>query len=178
MKTKEKIQNTKRIEMSEECMKNNKDFPYGQCCCNCRWHIGDYSHPLTDGKDVDKQRGWICLAPEMRGGFSEWSEHSLCEMWTAEEDREIEDNESCKMSEPRVTNEQLDIMRHAAGLDRSKTPYRNHYSFDEGYGSWDALQELVEMGLMEKEENPSSSNTLFYLTVQGCRMLGYRVPMF
>jgi hypothetical protein len=52
-----------------------------QCCCSCRHHMADMSHPDTDGKSILHQRGWICLAPDLDGAFSDWSEHGLCEMW-------------------------------------------------------------------------------------------------
>ena len=69
------------------CMKKNKNFPYGQCCCNCRFHLKDSSHPDTDGKSIMKQRGWICNPPEMSTAFSEWEKHGFCEMWAESPER-------------------------------------------------------------------------------------------
>ena len=70
-----------RIRQSSHCMKKDKNFPYGQCCCNCRFHLVDCSHPNTDGKSIMEQRGWICNPPEMYNAFSGWGKHGLCEMW-------------------------------------------------------------------------------------------------
>jgi len=73
------------ISYAEICFKNDE----GACCCNCKWHIRDYSHPDTNGKPISIQRGWICFAPEFDDCvFSEWSEHGLCEMHEIK-DREI-----------------------------------------------------------------------------------------
>jgi hypothetical protein len=47
-------------------------------CGNCKHLRPDYSHPLTDGKSILEQRGWICACPEL-GCFSGWSTESLCE---------------------------------------------------------------------------------------------------
>ena len=52
----------------------------GRCCCNCRYHLKDMSHPCTDGESILKQRGWICSPPELEGAFSGWDEHGMCEM--------------------------------------------------------------------------------------------------
>ena len=51
----------------------------GRCCCNCKYHLVDWSHPWTDGKGITKQRGWICAPPELEGAFSGWDKHGLCE---------------------------------------------------------------------------------------------------
>lgn len=48
------------------------------CCCNCKFHHEDHSHPLTDGGEVTHIRGWICGGSEL-GFYSEWGEHGLCE---------------------------------------------------------------------------------------------------
>ena len=63
--------------MTDECMLASE---WKSCCCNCRYHIKDFSHPCTDGESIMRQRGWICAAPEMEGMFSGWSEHGMCEM--------------------------------------------------------------------------------------------------
>ena len=65
---------------------NHKDaWRDGCCCCNCQNHIKDMSHPYTDGKAPNEQRGWICLIPKMSNNpkpiaFSGWSEHGFCEL--------------------------------------------------------------------------------------------------
>jgi len=75
------------------------------------------------------------------------------------------------MAEPKVTIEQLDLMRHTVGLDRSDNPYRNYFSADEGHTHWNSLIELVEMGLMTKRKSTVSSDTIFHITNQGCWFL-------
>lgn len=76
-----------RVRQHTRCMKKNKNFPYGQCCCNCRFHLKDSSHPDTDGKSIMKQRGWICNPPEMSTAFSGWEKHGLCGMWAESPER-------------------------------------------------------------------------------------------
>lgn len=58
----------------------------GCCCCNCRYHHEDHSHPLTDGGVVTHIRGWICGGSEV-GYYSEWGEHGLCECHELKEAR-------------------------------------------------------------------------------------------
>ena len=62
-----------------------------QCCCICRWHLRDYHHCTTNKKLRDetngcvcsKQKGWVCVAPEMDRVYSGWPNHSIgCEMFT------------------------------------------------------------------------------------------------
>lgn len=65
--------------MSHECM---KDKWYGQCCCNCKYRVNDWSHPHTDGLRILNRRGYICSNPEL-GSSSGWSEHGICEIWTS-----------------------------------------------------------------------------------------------
>jgi len=76
------------------------------------------------------------------------------------------------MTEPRVTQEQLDLMRHTAGMVGWKKPYRNYFTADDGHSDWETLNELVEMGLMVKRNSPLSPGSIFHLTDQGCWMLG------
>jgi hypothetical protein len=58
-----------------------REIHNGQCCCNCRYLIRDFSHPCTDGGRISEQRGWICFPPEFEGVmFSGWNAHGLCEM--------------------------------------------------------------------------------------------------
>jgi len=66
---------------------------YNGCCCQCKWHIADYSHPNTDGKGASQQRGWVCIGFVMMEGepvaYSEWPEHGMCELFegiSAQED--------------------------------------------------------------------------------------------
>jgi hypothetical protein len=59
----------------------------GRCCCNCKWHLKDFSHPETDGIMLSHQRGWVCYAPEFEGVFSGWGEHGHCEMYALQEEK-------------------------------------------------------------------------------------------
>ena len=73
------------------------------------------------------------------------------------------------MSEPRVTQEQLDLMRHTVGLDNSDTAYRNYYASN---GNNLVMDDLVNMGLMKTSKQPALSDYLYYhLTDEGCYML-------
>ena len=58
---------------------------WGGCCCQCKYHWGDYSHPHTDGGSAMTQRGWVCVAfgfcEATPSAFSEWCEHGLCELF-------------------------------------------------------------------------------------------------
>lgn len=58
------------------------------------------------------------------------------------------------MKEPRVTQEQLDLMRHTTGMVGEKKPYRNYFIADDGHSDWEVLNELVEMGLMAINHKP------------------------
>lgn len=68
------------IENREEVMSTCQIHKYGSCCCNCKFHLADHSHPGTDGGRVINQRGWICSPPESEMAFSGWTDHGMCEM--------------------------------------------------------------------------------------------------
>ena len=59
------------------------------CCCGCRWHIEDFHHCTTvaerDECVCSQHKGWICMPPESERAHSGWSEHGMCEMWTAKQ---------------------------------------------------------------------------------------------
>lgn len=59
-----------------------------RCCCTCKHHLKDFSHPCTDGGRVTVQRGWVCANPELFDGaryvHSGWTEHGICEVHTTE----------------------------------------------------------------------------------------------
>lgn len=67
-----------------ECV---KDLYRGSCCCNCKFHVADYRHCVTEPKKTscvcDDQKGWACTLFLSESGriFSGWSEHGLCEGW-------------------------------------------------------------------------------------------------
>lgn len=70
------------MKMSDDCQLKT----HNQCCCTCRYHIIDRSHPGTDGKPAYNTRGYICAEPFL-GFCSGWSEHGLCECWTERPER-------------------------------------------------------------------------------------------
>ena len=79
------------------------------------------------------------------------------------------------MSDVKVNQKQLDMMRHAVGLNRGKKPYRNHYSSADGCDGIEELLELVDIGLMTKRRNSldeMGESYIFHLTDKGCWMLG------
>ncbi len=77
------------------------------------------------------------------------------------------------MEEPKVTNAQLDLMRHAVGMTSpGKLPFRNYFFAEKGHEDFDNLMQLVNMGLMKTGKSRLSDDTLFCLTDQGCWMLG------
>lgn len=66
--------------------------PFYQCCCNCKHHLADYEHCITNPKLRDEkeacicniQKGWVCHFPESDRVFSNWEEHSCgCELYSA-----------------------------------------------------------------------------------------------
>ena len=66
----------------------------GACCCNCKYQLKLYCHPLNGGHPLDKikfgkgsiidQCGWACINPEICEGKSAIffdKEHGMCECW-------------------------------------------------------------------------------------------------
>lgn len=72
----------------------------GKCCCSCRYHLHDMSHPHTDGERISHPRGWVCAPPEWPGVHSGWTEHGLCEMWSAKPAAEPEVTLPCVAQRP------------------------------------------------------------------------------
>jgi hypothetical protein len=59
-----------------------------ECCCNCKHLAMALSHPMTDGKSLSHNRGYVCLAPEVfdpktmrKEVITDVGEHGMCEMW-------------------------------------------------------------------------------------------------
>lgn len=77
------------------------------------------------------------------------------------------------MNEIKVTQEQLDLMRHTIGADYRSKPYRNYFSSGESCDGFGLLCEIVDMGLMERRNSPISSDVLFHLTDKGMHILGF-----
>lgn len=67
---------------------NDRATPHGDCCCNCKYLVADYSHPWTDGQPVTEQRGWICIGLLDEGmAHSGWGEHGMCELHDRREEQ-------------------------------------------------------------------------------------------
>lgn len=49
-----------------------------------------------------------------------------------------------------LTENQIEIIRHTIGLDRSSRSYRNRYIASAGHHNFDDLESLVKCGAMEK----------------------------
>ena len=70
-----------------------KEPPFFMCCCQCVFHVKDYSHPCTDGKKASEFKGYACIGFIIEDRFhpdacihSGWPEHLCgCEMHQARE---------------------------------------------------------------------------------------------
>jgi len=71
-------------------------LPEGDCCCQCELRIGDYSHPMTDGKRCTEKKGYICLGLAYEGyGHSGWWEHGpICEEFRTKREEEVNNAEN------------------------------------------------------------------------------------
>ena len=67
------------------------------------------------------------------------------------------------------TAKQVDVLRHALGLGRERTPYRNHFVTGPGSDDFDDCRALVAAGLMkEYRSSPlSGGNPIFAVTAAG-----------
>ena len=69
-----------------------------------------------------------------------------------------------------MTPEKLHIMRHALGLERSATSYRNHFVAGEGHADMPDILALVDAGFMAEATRPpilDESDCVFYVTPAG-----------
>lgn len=71
----------------------------------------------------------------------------------------------------KVSQEQLDLMRHTVGLDWQAIPYRNYFFSGEECDGYSDLVDLVNMGFMTSRESTGTPNTMFHLTDKGCRII-------
>lgn len=75
-----------------------------------------------------------------------------------------------------LTKEQIDIIKHTVGLDRTpKQPkgfYRNRFSASVNHFEYPILKSLVDLGLMEHSAPQESfgGDMMFYLTVEGLKL--------
>ena len=74
------------------CLETHPEF--GGCCCQCKYHVEDHSHPDTDGLRFSNQRGWICAGFLFCEGesiaFSQWPEHGMCELFTQKQAKKVD----------------------------------------------------------------------------------------
>ena len=77
------------------------------------------------------------------------------------------------VTEPLVSDEQLDDMLHALGQshtpERSKMGWRNYYVDDKPHGGWD---DLVRKGLAEVQRDVTCSRCCYRVSAQGLKLLG------
>ncbi|MBO1515580.1 hypothetical protein [Metabacillus bambusae] len=72
-----------------------------------------------------------------------------------------------------VTAAQIENMKHALGLPRSKKPYRNRFYTESDDKSWN---DLVEKGLAGKRSGWEEDMSYFYVTEKGLDFLGVEAP--
>lgn len=66
------------------------------------------------------------------------------------------------------TERQVEILRHALGINRGKEEYRNHFVTGPGSTDWDDCNELVSLGCMTKRPyNLAPGDFVFHLTELG-----------
>lgn len=53
-----------------------------------------------------------------------------------------------------MTDSRIEILRHALGLDRSSSEYRNHFFTSEASVDWDDCMQLTAAGFMERQDPP------------------------
>lgn len=68
--------------------------------------------------------------------------------------------------EKNLTTEQLDILLHTTGLDRSETSYRNHFVTDEGCDDYNMLLDLVTSGHMVMRLDPFGTKSKVFSATQ------------
>lgn len=76
----------------------------------------------------------------------------------------------------KLSNKQKHIIKHALGLDNSKTPYRNHYAVSPGTVQLQNLLELQQMGLMASWPSESGKMIYFNVTEKGAQSVGATLP--
>lgn len=66
-----------------------------------------------------------------------------------------------------VTDEEVDLLRHALGLDRARVSYRNHYSVSPKAETYPICTRLLSKGLMERSATYTSTMIHFHVTDAG-----------
>lgn len=79
------------------------------------------------------------------------------------------------MEKLELTETQMHILRHTAGLNRSQAPYRNHFYASEGHSDWEDLKALEGLGLMRCHAPTGTALPyhLFSITESGWKQLGF-----
>lgn len=71
-----------------------------------------------------------------------------------------------------ITDQHLDIMRHATGLSRSKKAYRNYFCADEHHSDMPLINDLVAAGLMQAARKINDGrDTIYIVTTAGASMI-------
>lgn len=79
----------------------------------------------------------------------------------------------------RLAPEQLDILRHALGVGRGRTGWRNHFVTGPGSDDYDHCEALVVSGLMVKRPGHplTGGDPVYHVTDDGKAVIGgARVP--
>jgi len=66
-----------------------------------------------------------------------------------------------------VTPEELDLLRHALGLNRARISYRNHYSVSLKAETYPLCVRLAAKGLLERSATYTSTMIHFHVTDAG-----------
>lgn len=66
-----------------------------------------------------------------------------------------------------VTDEEIDILRHALGLDRARVSYRNHYSVSPKAETYPICVRLLAKGLLERSAAYTATMIHFHVTDAG-----------
>lgn len=76
------------------------------------------------------------------------------------------------MTATSLTGSQIHILKHALGLNRRQTPYRNHFVASEGHTDMPDIKILVGLGLMTEATTDflDFSSQCFHVTDEGKRV--------
>lgn len=65
------------------------------------------------------------------------------------------------------SDEEIGILKHSLGLDRSKKEYRNYFCAEPGHSDYPHIEQLVMAGMMEKEDENNVRQSTFVVTAYG-----------
>lgn len=75
-----------------------------------------------------------------------------------------------------LDEEDLDILRHALGLDQQDRPYRKHYVAPLHSSWFDQCERMTGLGFMVRFGEPDRCGQTFHVTESGARQVGMRLP--